>query len=623
MGEVYRARDSKLGRDVAIKVLPDIFARDPDRMARFGREAKVLASLESSRISPRSTASNTGNTHALVMQLAEGANARRSHRARPDSPRRRSALSPSRLPRRWNTRTKRASIHRDLKPANIKVTPDGTVKVLDFGLAKAMDIRDDARRWTSATLPRSPGWPRRREISGHGGVHVARAGEGQACGPPRGHLGLRRVLYEMLTGKMAFPGETVSDTLAAVIRADPDWSQLPRATPSRVQVLLQRCLQKDPKQRIQAIGDARIAIDEILSGAPEAGQVRGAAVPVWRRVMPWALAALLFIALLSLAFVYFRATPAAPATLVRFTVPLPQAKTSALTIPFALSPDGRQLAFEAEGSDGHYGLWIRSLDSLEAHALSGAEFASNDISIFFWSPDSRYIAFSDSGELKKVDVSGGPPQTLCGTLGILVGGTWNPDGVIVFATARAGPIGLMQVSDNGGTATPVTSVDSSRKETFHGFPVFLPDGRHFLYLRGSDAPENSGVYIGSLDAKPTEQSLQRLLAEYLSARLRAALRRAARLHFVRSRSRTAGAAFRCAPVGTYGRASPARRAASILQRYAYFSTSTNGVVVYRTGLGGISHLTWFDRQGRALGTAGDSSAYDTISLSPDGGSRRR
>ncbi|MFZ0784942.1 MAG: protein kinase [Candidatus Acidiferrales bacterium] len=616
MGEVYRARDSKLGRDVAIKVLPDIFARDTDRMARFGREAKVLAALDHSNIASIYGLEDSGNTHALVMQLAEGPTLA-DRIAQGPIPLDDALRIAKQICEALEYAHEKGIVHRDLKPANIKVAADGTVKILDFGLAKAMDTE-----MTPQDISNSPTLSR---MATQAGVLLGTAAymspeqaKGKSADRRADIWAFGCVLYEMLTGKMAFPGETVTDTLAAVIRADPDWSQLPRATPTRVQVLLQRCLQKDPKQRIQAIGDARIAIDEILSGAPEAGQVRGAAVPVWRRVMPWALAALLFIALLSLAFVYFRATPAAPATLVRFTVPLPQAKTSALTIPFALSPDGRQLAFEAEGSDGHYGLWIRSLDSLEAHALSGAEFASNDISIFFWSPDSRYIAFSDSGELKKVDVSGGPPQTLCGTLGILVGGTWNPDGVIVFATARAGPIGLMQVSDNGGTATPVTSVDSSRKETFHGFPVFLPDGRHFLYLRGSDAPENSGVYIGSLDAKPTEQSLQRLLANTSQpAYVPPSDGRPGYILFVRDRVLLAQP-FDARRLELTGEPVPLAEQLGSFQRYAYFSTSTNGVVVYRTGLGGISHLTWFDRQGRALGTAGDPSAYDTISLSPDG-----
>ncbi|HTW22927.1 MAG TPA: protein kinase [Candidatus Baltobacteraceae bacterium] len=616
MGEVYRARDSKLGRDVALKVLPDIFARDFERMARFAREAKVLAALDHSNIASIYGLEDSGNTHALVMQLAEGPTLA-DRIAQGPIPLEDALRIAKQICEALEYAHEKGIVHRDLKPANIKVAADGTVKVLDFGLAKAMDTE-----MTPQDISNSPTLSR---MATQAGVLLGTAAymspeqaKGKSVDRRADIWAFGCVLYEMLTGKMAFPGETVTDTLAAVIRADPDWSQLPRATPTPVQTLLQRCLQKDPKQRIQAIGDARISIDEILSGAAEAAQVRGATVPVWRSVMPWSVAALLFIALASLAFVYFGETRTAPAGPVRFTIPLSQAKTSTLTIPFGVSPDGRQLAFEAEGTDGRYGLWIRSLDSLEAHPLSGAEFSSNDVSISFWSPDSRYIAFSDSGELKKVDVSGGPPQTLCGITGILLGGAWNSDGVIVFATARGGPTGLMQVSDNGGTATPVTSVDSSRKETFHGFPVFLPDGRHFLYLRGSDAPENSGIYVGSLDAKPSEQSLNRLWANTSQpAYVPPSDGRPGYILFVRDRVLVAQP-FDARRLEPTGEPVPLAEQLGSFQRYGYFSASTNGVVVYRTGLGGISHLTWFDRQGRVLGTAGDPGAYDTISLSPDG-----
>ncbi len=615
MGEVYRARDSKLGRDVAIKVLPDIFARDPERMARFGREAKVLAALDHSNIASIYGLEDSGNTHALVMQLAEGPTLA-DRIAQGPIPLEDALRIAKQICEALEYAHEKGIVHRDLKPANIKVAADGGVKILDFGLAKAMDTE-----MTPEDISNSPTLTR---MATQAGVLLGTAAymspeqaKGKSADRRADIWAFGCVLYEMLTGKMAFPGETVTDTLAAVIRADPDWSQLPRATPARVQVLLQRCLQKDPKQRIQAIGDARISIDEILSGAPEAAQVRGATVPVWRRVMPWSVAALLFIALVSLAFVYFGETRTAPAGLVRFTIPLPQTKTAVLTIPFALSPDGRQLAFAAEGPDGRYGLWIRSLDSLEAHPLSGAEFSSNNISIFFWSPDSRYIAFGDGGELKKVDVSGGPAQTLCGMSGILIGGTWNPDGVIVFGNARS-DLGLMQVSENGGIATPVTLVDSSRKETFHGFPVFLPDGRHFLYERGSDTPENSGIYIGSLDAKPAEQSLKRLLTSTSQpAYMPPSGGRPGYILFVRDRVLLAQP-FDARRLELTGEPVPLAEQLGTLQRYAYFSTSANGVGVYRTGVGGLSHLTWFDRQGRVLGTAGDPGAYDTISLSPDG-----
>jgi len=614
MGEVYRARDSKLGRDVAIKVLPEIFARDTDRMARFGREAKVLAALDHSNIASIYGLEDSGNTHALVMQLAEGRTLA-DRIAQGPIPLEDALRIARQICEALEYAHDKGIVHRDLKPANIKVAADGTVKVLDFGLAKAMDTE-----MTPEEISNSPTLSR---MATQAGVLLGTAAymspeqaKGKSVDRRADIWSFGCVLYEMLTGKMAFPGESVTDTLAAVIRGDPDWSQLPGTTPSRVRVLLQRCLQKDPKQRLQAIGDARISIDEVLSGAPEAAEARGAAVPAWRRLIPWGVAALLFIALVSLAIVHFAQAPAAPPDVVRFTVPLPETKTAMLSVWFALSPDGRQLAFSSVAADGRIALWVRSLDSLEARLLPGAELSSNGADVFFWSPDSRYIAFGDSGDLKKVDVSGGPPQTLCHMNGVLIGGTWNSDGVIVFGS---GGSGLMRVSENGGIATPVTALDSSRKEIAHGFPVFLPDGRHFIYFRASVAPENSGVYIGSLDAKPAEQNLkQRLLVSTSQvAYLPPSGGRPGYVLFLRDHVLLAQP-FDARRLELTGEPVPLAEQVGSIQRYGFFATSSNGVLIYRTGAGGSSHLTWIDRQGRTLGTAGEPGAYDTISLSPDG-----
>src|SRR5579862_4298096 len=267
MGEVYRARDSKLGRDVALKVLPDIFARDSERMARFGREAKVLAALDHSNIASIYGLEDSGNTHALVMQLAEGPTL--ADRIAQGPIALEDALRIAKqICEALEYAHEKGIVHRDLKPANIKVAADGSVKVLDFGLAKAMDTE-----MTPEDISNSPTLSR---MATQAGVLLGTAAymspeqaKGKSVDRRADIWAFGCVLYEMLTGKMAFPGETVTDTLAAVIRADPDWSQLPGETPARVGVLLQRCLQKDPKQRLRDIGDARINLDEVLSGAPE------------------------------------------------------------------------------------------------------------------------------------------------------------------------------------------------------------------------------------------------------------------------------------------------------------------------------------------------------------------
>ncbi|MGA9884999.1 MAG: serine/threonine-protein kinase [Candidatus Acidiferrales bacterium] len=288
MGEVYRAHDSKLGRDVAIKVLPDAFARDTDRMARFQREAKVLASLNHTNIASIYGLEDSGPTHALVMELVEGPTLADRIRQGP-IPMDEALRIAKQICEALEYAHERGIVHRDLKPANVKVTPDDAVKVLDFGLAKA--IEGDA---SSMDINNSPTMSRMATMQGVLLGTAAYMSPEQAKAKPvdrRADIwAFGCVLYEMLTGKMAFTGETITDTLAAVIKEEPDWTQLPAKTPARVRVLLQRCLQKDPKQRLRDIGDARISLDEVLSGAPEATSPTAAtpaAVSIWRGGVSW------------------------------------------------------------------------------------------------------------------------------------------------------------------------------------------------------------------------------------------------------------------------------------------------------------------------------------------------
>jgi eukaryotic-like serine/threonine-protein kinase len=616
MGEVYRARDAKLGRDVALKVLPEAFARDAERMARFQREAKVLASLNHPNIGSIYGFEDSGATHALVMELVEGPTLADRIRSGP-IPIDEALRIAKEITEALEYAHERGIVHRDLKPANVKVTNDDAVKVLDFGLAKA--IEGDA---ASIDISTSPTMSRMATLAGvllgTAAYMSPEQAKGKAVDRRADIWAFGCVLYEMLTGQMAFHGESVTDTLAAVIKEEPDWSQLPAATPIRVRVLLQRCLQKDPKQRLQAIGDARIALDEVLSGAPDAALAGApqAAAPLWRRALPWAVAALFVLTTALLAFIHFREKPAAPAELMRLEIPLPENTTGDPGL-FALSPDGRQLAFVAVGSDGVQRLWVRPMDSVEARPLLGSE--SPAIPPFFWSADSRFIAFDAGGKLEKIDISGGPPQTLCSISKHVVGGTWNRDGVIIFPLI---PGALMRVSADGGTASPLTTLDPSRGEIGDNAPDFLPDGRHFLYARGSTMPEYNGTYIGSLDAKPEEQDSKRLLAAggviYAPSSSHPDV---GHLLFVRDGALMAQP-FDARRLELTGEPVAMSEQGSV----SGVSVSGTGVLVYRTGVALNSastgliqgQLTWFDRAHKVLGTLGGPGLYGALALSPDG-----
>jgi eukaryotic-like serine/threonine-protein kinase len=614
MGEVYRARDAKLGRDVALKVLPEAFARDAERMARFQREAKVLASLNHPNIAAIYGLEDSGSTHALVMELVEGPTLADRIKRGP-IPIDEALRIAKQICEALEYAHERGIVHRDLKPANVKVTSDDAVKVLDFGLAKALE--GDA---SGIDIANSPTISR---MATQAGVLLGTAAymspeqaKGKAVDRRTDIWAFGCVLYEMLTGTMAFRGDSVTDTLAAVIKEDPDWSQLPAATPIRVRVLLQRCLQKDPKQRLRDIGDARISLDEVLAGAPEASLAGTpqAGLQRWPRVLPWAVAAAFAIAFAILGWAYQRVVnaPAPTANAMRFQIPMTM-QLAPGGGNFALSPDGRRLAFAATGSDGVSRLWVRSLDSLEARPLPGSE--SAEFPPFFWSFDSRYIAFQAGGELKKIDISGGAAETLCDLSGSAVGGSWNRDGVIIFGQ---NPGGLMRVSANGGPASPLTTLDPSRKEINHSSPSFLPDGRHFIYLRRSSTPENGGVYVGSLDAKPGEQDSKRLLAtDWGPAYVPSSDPGFGQVLFVRDGTLMAQP-FDTRRLELSGEpVTVAERVGTFIDA-GFFSTSTNGVLIYRAGGAGADQLTWFDPQGRRLGAAGEPGTYLTVALSSDG-----
>jgi serine/threonine protein kinase len=600
MGEVYRAHDSKLNRDVALKILPAMFTDDAERMSRFRREAQVLASLNHPNIGSIYGLEEWNNLRVLVLELVEGPTL--ADRIIGGAIPLEEALTIARqIAEAMAYAHEKGVTHRDLKPANIKVTADGDVKVLDFGLAKVLEgpqnLDSDPSHTPTFTNPTT-----------HEGMILGTAAymsPEQAKGKPvdkRADIwAFGVVLYELLTGGHLFQRETVSDTLAAVLKEEPDWNRIP----VKVRPLLRRCLEKDPKRRLRDIGDMHLLLE--TTSVP---------VETHRPWLAWGAVAVFFVAGGALSLIHFRERPLVSAP-VQFQISpsgsLPQGDA------FAVSPDGRHLAFAATGSDGVARLWIRDLDSLKVRTLSDSHPASVNpqrvVPPFFWSPDSRFIGFQAGGKLAKIEISGGPAQTLCDVQGTVVGGSWNRDGVIVFADSTRG---LMQVSAAGGVASPLTTFDPSRKEVVHVLPSFLPDGRHFLYLRASSAPENSGVYVGSLNTKPEEQDSRRLLPTTSGpVYVPSSDSDSGQVLFLRQRTLMAQP-FDARRLGPSGEAVPVAEQVGSYIDYGLFSASSNGVLVYRSGAGQNYQLTWLDQQGRVLGTLAEPGPYNSMALSPDG-----
>jgi hypothetical protein len=612
MGEVYRAHDSKLEREVALKILPEAFAQDVDRMARFEREAQVLASLNHPHIAAIYGLEDSNGIRALVMELVEGptlaeridGRAMALEEALPIAKQIAEALEYAH---------EKGIIHRDLKPANVKLSVDGNVKVLDFGLAKALEEPSPLGNPSVSPTLTLEG-TRAGVILGTAAYMAPEQARGAAADKRADIWAFGCLLYEVLTGKPVFHGDTTSDILAAVLRAEPDWRALPAATPLTIRKLLRRCLERDRKQRLQAIGEARIAID----APPEEGQIAQPSNALRSPKLFWTIAAAASLAALALAFVHFREKAPEPEP-VRFQIVAPEKST--FIAGAHVSPDGRRIAFSARGPDGRPVLWLRTLDSLESRPLAGTE---GLVSPPFWSPDGRFIAFATTSKLKKMEASGGPAQTLCDLPALWRGGAWSREGVIIFGTAA---LGLMRVSETGGAASPLTNLDSTLSliESFHGFPAFLPDDRHFVYLRYSGA-ETSGIYLGSLDAKPEQQSSKRQVATNSYAAYAPSPEAGAsnssmgHLIFVREGSLVAEA-FDARRLELAGEAVPIAEDVSGAAA-PQFSVSTTGVLAYRTGgigVGGpITQLTWFDLTGKTLETVDEPGQYNTVALSPDG-----
>jgi len=513
MGEVWRARDTKLNRDVALKVLPEAFARDADRLARFKREAQVLASLNHPHIGAIYGFEDGDGVHALVLELVDGPTLA-DRIAQGPLPLDEALPIARQIADALEAAHEQGIIHRDLKPANIKLRPDGTVKVLDFGLAKALEPAGAPRAdLSNSPTITTPAMTQMGMILGTAAYMSPEQAKGRPADRRSDVWAFGCVLFEMLTGKRAFAGDDVSDTLAAILMREPDWAALPAGVPRQVVSVIKRCVQKDRKTRIPDISAACFLLDE----APDvvAGPAAADVAMSRRRAAGWkaatVVAGLAALALAGISFVHFREKPSAAPELMRFEIPVPD-KTRLQK--FAVSPDGRKIAFYAVGSDGAGSVWVHSFVSGESRRLVADTGPSPSLT---WSPDSRFVAFPTSdalNKLVKVEVSGGQPQTLCEIKGIITGGSWSRDGVIIFGSFGGG---TWRVSESGGAPSPVTAIDVSRQEIGHSTPVWLPDRKHFLYVRQSSLPENAGIYLGSLDATPEQQPGTRLIRGYSPA----------------------------------------------------------------------------------------------------------
>jgi len=572
MGEVYRARDTRLGREVAIKISAERFSE------RFTREARATAALNHPNICHLY---DVGPDY-LVMELIEGENLKGPLALE-------TALQYAlQIVDALDAAHEKGIVHRDLKPGNIKITRDGVVKLLDFGLATSGVKEPEGDPEHSPTISMEA--TKAGVILGTAAYMAPEQARGGRVDKRADIWAFGVVLYEMLTGQRLFQGGTISDTLASVLKDKPPLHQVPAA----VQRVLQACLQKDPKRRLRDISDARLLLEEGSAPVP----------PARRNVAPWLLAVACAVAL----WAPWRAAPREPG-MVRFqiapTVTLPQNGSS-----FAVSPDGRHLAFTGIGQDGVTRLWVRDFDSMQDRPVSGPE-SGGTPALPFWSHDSRFVAFATAeGKLRKVDISGSSVQTLCDVGGIAIGGSWNSEGVILIGNS-SGP--LLRVPADGGAPSPVTALRASPKETLHFFPVFLPDQRHFLYVRGGGKADESGLYVGSLDVKPEQQSLKKLMpftgASVIHAPGRLLFRRGNSLFAQGFNDKTfelTGEPASIVPdVGSY-------------LAYGFYSTSQNGVLVYRPPGVKEFQLTWFDHGGAVVSKVGPPGRYIGLVLSPDG-----
>ena len=597
MGEVYRARDSKLNRDVALKVLPESFSGDAERLARFHREAQVLGSLNHPNIAQIYGFEDSGATHALVMELVEGPTLA-DRIAQGAIPVDEALLIARQIADALEAAHEQGIVHRDLKPANVKVRDDGMVKVLDFGLAKALDPMSSP----GGDVMNSPTLTARATqlgvILGTAAYMAPEQAKGRTVDRRADIWAFGVVLFEMLAGQRAFKGDDISDVLAAVLRQEIDWTALPAGTPQKIRRVLERCLERDPKRRLRDIGDVWIGMDVPDAPLPAAATAAPLQASLLARVLPWVAA--IVIAGLSITWALLRTPAPAQALVTRASQSLKEVSLFA-----NVSRDGTRIAYVVAGNaNNSLGIALRMLDQFEGKIVPGTE----DGAFPLFSPDAEWIAYVDikDGNIKKIPVTGGTAITLCAG-NFASGGAWGDDNTIVFSGAK----GLLRVSADGGTPEPFTAVDSAKGETAHVRPQFLPGGRQLLFTVTSS--EGAQFAVRDLD-KDGHRVVAKggINGQYVES---------GHLTFVRGTTLFA-MPFDLARLEVAGGEVPVVENVSTLGPDATgdYSVSTAGLLVYFSSPGSQgTTLAWADRAGVTKPLPGKSTQmWGTGRLSPDG-----
>jgi serine/threonine protein kinase/Tol biopolymer transport system component len=609
MGEVYRAKDTRLDRIVAIKVLPPHLADRAELRERFEREAKAISSLNHPHICTLYDVGRQDGIDYLVMEYVEGETlaARLTKGPLPLDQVLQYAIE---IADALDKAHRKGVTHRDLKPGNIMLTKSSS-KLLDFGLAKLQEGVAPATPLSRLPTGKDP-ITAKGTILGTLQYKALEQLEGKEADARTDIFAFGVVVYEMATGKKAFEGKSQASVISAIMSSDPQpMSSLQPMTPPALDRVVKRCLAKEPDDRWQTARDLEAELKWIAEG----GSQTGTPAPIVARHKSHerllaAIAAVAVVSVLVLAFLYFRRVPQDAQT-IRFFVSPPETwslarqvtSTGAPPAPLAVSPDGHQIAFAATSTDGRTLLWIRSLDALTAHALTGTEDALRP----FWSPDSRFLGFFADGKLKKIEMSGGPPITLCDSSGG-GGGAWSRDGVIVFSPRPFS--GFQKVSASGGVPTPATKLVQG--DIAHVRPSFLPDGRHFLYRATVSSSTGGPIYLASLDSADRKLLLNADSTNVLYSQ--------DHLFFLRDTTLMAQP-FDARRLVLTGEAFPIAEQIQTQSTtpYGVFSASENGVLANQTGPRTAgTQLVWLDRTGKKISLLGEPGAYSDLELSPDG-----
>ena len=603
MGEVWRAQDMNLDREVAIKILPDEVASDPERMARFEREAKVLAALDHPNIASIYDLAEHEGRHLLVMQLVEGETLDELI-SRGEVPVDEAVKIAIQITEALESAHERSVVHRDLKPANIKIAPDGTVSVLDFGLAKIWDAEAE-----SAELSFSPtltaGMTRAGVILGTAAYMSPEQARGKPIDKRSDIWAFGVVLYEMLTGTGMYRGETVTDILGAIVHGRPDLEALPESAPASLRRLIDRCLEPDVRDRLRDIGEARYALTHLDDEPEAATEVAEAHADSVRGGGLWkAATVVLLVAAAGLAFLLWGRPREAPAV-TRASLHLPAGysllSTGERGGPMRLSSDGSAVVFVGQ-EEGNRQIFIRHLGEPQARPVPGAETGQRP----FWSPDGRSLGFFSDGKLRRISVDGGSPLAIADAPSGR-GGLWLPDGTIIFSPAPGHA--LLAVSASGGEARLVTALSKDRATSSHREPRALPDGKHFLFLEDT-GPSGWRIMVGDVDGGPTQEiGPTDGGAEFAQGHLL----------YLRERVLVAQP-FDPSSFELSGEPRPIAEGIVADSNYGIgvFSASEAEVLVYQAGARADSEMVWVDRDGTGATTIGDPANYRQADLSPDG-----